>query len=708
MLPRVSMRWLLPEERLTVGADGALVCLFHDPDVGRDTIAALEALTAHTDSGSPIVVLGLPDGQEMGAAGEVSALSGSPAHAAAIAAAMAAPADVVLISAACRVPANWLTRLRAAAMSGDTVATSTPLTSAGGAATVAAHGQPDPDGVVAAVALRSYPRVQIGGPDCLYVRRRTIDLIGGLPNVGTDAAALRGLAAALCTSATAAGLVNVVDDDLYVTAEPAGDAVAGLPAAVARMAALDRDDESSPLARARALSDAALGGLKVTIDARSLTSAVGGTQRYTLELLLALARHTDAAVRAVVAHDLSAGARDALVDADVELVDYERAAAGIDRTHVVHRPQQAFSADDLNLLRLLGRRLVVTHQDLIAFHNPTYHPSADAWEQYRRVTRNALTVADRVVVFSEHSLSEVLAEDLVAADRSDVIGAALAPRPAPAATVPAGAPVGRDFILCLGADYRHKNRLFALRLVRELRARHGWAGLLVLAGGHVPHGSSAAEERELMAADPSLLDAVVDLGVVDDAGRAWLMAHARAVAVPSVVEGFGLVPLEAAEAGVPCLFAAQTSLAEVVAPSLATFIPWDPVPSAAAVMPLMTDGAARREHLAELRAGAEAWSWERLAGQLIATYESALRAPYRAASAHAWQELERERYLATLHDEYQDLLGHISGRIALASDEGFLTTREQQGLLRVGARPRLARTVLSPLSLLGSIRAPRP
>lgn len=699
------MRWLLPEERLTVGADGALVCLFRDPHAHGEAIPALHALTAHTEPASPILVLGLPDGQGVETAGEVNALAGPPQSTASIAAAMGGAADLVLVSAASRAPANWLPRLRAAALSGDTVATATPLTSAGSAATVPAHGRPDPDGVVSAVTRRSYPRVQIGGPDCLYVRRRTIELIGGLP---TGAATLRELTAALCAAAAAAGLVNVVADDLYVTVDRDADASDAPPDDIAAMAALDREDESSPLARARSLSDAALGGLGVTIDARSLTSAVGGTQRYTLELLVALARHTDATVRAVVAHDLAADARDALADATVELIDYEQAAAGVAPTHVVHRPQQVFSADDLNLLRRLGRRLVVTHQDLIAFHNPTYHPSADAWEQYRRVTRNALTVADRVVVFSDHSRSEVFAEDLVPAERCDVIGAALARRPSPvAAAAPEGAPQGRDFILCLGADYRHKNRPFALRLVRELRERHGWAGVLVLAGGHVPHGSSRAEERELLAGDPSLAEAVVDLGRVDDAGRAWLMARARAVAVPSVVEGFGLVPLETAEAGVPCVFAAQTSLSEVVAPVLATLTPWDPVRSAAAVLPLLSDGPMRDEHIAALRADAQRWSWEDLARRLFAAYETALRSPYRAAAAHAWQELERERYLASLHDEYQNLLGHIAGRVALASDEGFLTAREQQGLLRVGARPRLARAVLSPLSLLGSIRRSR-
>jgi glycosyltransferase involved in cell wall biosynthesis len=366
-----------------------------------------------------------------------------------------------------------------------------------------------------------------------------------------------------------------------------------------------------------------------------------------------------------------------------------------------------FSADDLNLLRLLGRRLVVTHQDLIAYHNPTYHESVESWEQYRRITRIALAAADRVVLFSEHSRQDVLSEDLVTDERCDVVGAALASRGAIEPKAPAARGLDRDFILCLGADYRHKNRVFALRLVRSLRAHQGWRGRLVLAGGHVPHGSSGAEERDLLAADRDLAASVTVLGAVADAEREWLLEHARAVLVPSVVEGFGLVPLEAAQAGVPCLFAAQASLAEVVSSSLATLVPWDPERSAAQVIPLLTDGTPRDAHVEKLRDDAGQWSWQRLAGQLIVAYERALRMPYRAAAGRAWQELERERYLVEIHRAHQDLLHHLGGRTALASDEGFLTTREQRGLLRVGARPTLARAVLWPFSLVGSIRTPR-
>ncbi len=418
-------------------------------------------------------------------------------------------------------------------------------------------------------------------------------------------------------------------------------------------------------------------------------------------------RYTDANVRAVVPADLAPAAQAILRDTPgVQIVTYEQAVAGVPESHVVHRPQQVFGIGDLNLLRLLGRRLVVTHQDLIAYHNPAYHADADGWEQYRRITRIALAVADRVVLFSDHARRDVLAEDLVGAERCDVVGVAVAERPGPAPWPPGRVARDRDFILCLGADYRHKNRVFALRIAQALRAQHGWEGQLVLAGAHVPHGSSAEDERRVLAAHSELADGVVDTGGVDEAERRWLLAHARAVLVPSVVEGFGLVPLEAAQAGVPCLFAATTSLGEVVSPELATLVPWEPAPSAARIFPLLVDGPARRDHVDRLRADAARWSWERLAGQLVATYERALRAPYRAAATRAWQEAEREAHLVRVHSDYHRLLDRLDGRIALASDEGFLTAREQRGLLRVGARPALARALLWPFSVLGSIRAP--
>ncbi len=619
----------------------------------------------------------------------------------------AAPADLVLMSSCCRVPPRWVERLRQAACSDDTVATASPLTNAAGGAALPVAADAEADRAIAASALRAFPSLLIGGPHCLYVRRPALELIAGMPpSDGT----LESLIAALCEACAGAGMVNVVADDLFVSCAGATEDSGALPGG--RLRDHDLGDERSVLHRALAVSRVAVRGLTVTIDARSLGpgAAAGGTQLYTLELALAVARTESAAVRVVVAPGIDSRSRQRLDEANgIQVVTYDEVISGVELSEVVHRPQQVFTADDLALLRLLGRRLVVTHQDLIAYHNPTYHESIETWERYRRITRIALASADRVVFFSEHSKRAAEAEDLVAPGRGDVVGAALGAPAAIVARAPAGVANDGEFILCLGPDYRHKNRRFAIQLLAALRTEQGWPGLLVLAGSHVAHGSSRPEEGELLSADARVRGAVIDLGGVDDPERQWLLENARAVLVPSVVEGFGLVPLEAAQAGRPCLFAAQTSLREVLSDSLATLIPWDASTSAARARPLLTDGRPRTDHIARLRTEAMRWTWRELANDLMTTYEKALRGRYRAAAVRAWQELERERYLVEIDRARQEsarVLARLGDRIALASDEGPLTAHQQRGLLRVASRPPLARALLWPFALLGSVERP--
>jgi glycosyltransferase involved in cell wall biosynthesis len=616
-------------------------------------------------------------------------------------------ADLVLLSARARVVPEWIGRLRAPAAGDGSVGTVTPLGDEmlGGSGDGGDNAQADQK--VRVAAAHSWPRVLVGGPDCLYVPRRTLELIGGLPRGQPTLAAVM---AELCARAQRGGLVNVVADDLYISSastapgrDTAGD-VLDEPDGLGN--ALDEPDglkpERSPLGRSVSIARAATEGLTVTIDARSLGPAVGGTQRYTLDLLLALARFTDLRLRAVVARDIDPAAAAELHAAQrVEVITYEQAVAGVELSEVVHRPQQVFSTGDLNLLALLGRRLVLTHQDLIGYHNPAYHETHDSWAQYRRVTRQALAAADRVVFFSDHSRHDAIAEDLVRPERSQIIGAAVfalgndpgvAPEPAPG-----------DFILCLGSDYRHKNRPFAIAVAQALRAHHDWRGTLVLAGPHVPYGSSRAEETRLLDSLPGIRDAVVDLGSVSDAHRTWLLLHASAVIVPSVVEGFGLVPLEAADADVPCLFAPQPPLTEVISPSLATLVPWDPTLSAANALPLLSAGPARDRHREQLSASAARWSWEQIAHSLVECYTQTMRSPYRIATEQLLNVVRHEAY-------YQEVVSRWEGlgdRTALAEDDGFLRASEQRGLLRVGSRPALARVTLWPFAALGAVRRRR-
>src|SRR5205085_8072545 len=113
---------------------------------------------------------------------------------------------------------------------------------------------------------------------------------------------------------------------------------------------------------------------------------------------------------------------------------------------------------------------------------------------------------------------------------------------------------GGDVILCLGTDFHHKNRIFALRMLGDLHRRAGWRGHLVFAGPTVAYGSSRADEARMLKREPRLADFVIDVGAVTETEKAWLLRRAQLVLYPTIYEGFGLVPFEAAEHGVACMW----------------------------------------------------------------------------------------------------------------------------------------------------------
>jgi glycosyltransferase involved in cell wall biosynthesis/GT2 family glycosyltransferase len=578
--------------------------------------------------------------------------------------ATAAPADVVLINSDCVVSEAWLTGLHDAAYSDDLVATASAMTNHGTVLSVPERNRPAPrlppewNADRAAAAVRGAARgIRPGIPTavghCVYIRRAALDLVGAFDEAFAPA---YGEEVDFSQRCLLAGLRHVAADDVFVF-HRGGASLEGSPGSVAQhehediinarypyyaAAVREAEESSGPLGRAIAGARQALGESTVTIDGRCLGPHVTGTQVHALELIAALARSGGVRLRVLVPTKMGGYAR-AVLDRtpDIELFD-EAEPWRVVRSDIAHRPNQIMSVEDLKLLHELGDRVVITQQDLIAFHNPGYFRSPGAWSEYRDLTRLALGVADRVLFFSQHALRDAVAEDLIDPDDGVVVPigidhqlSELTPPPRePRAMHPW---VDGDKLVCLGTDFKHKNRLFALRLLDSLRARHGWEGSLVLAGPRVDHGSSAGDEAAFLATRPALREAVVNLPSVDEAEKAWLIEHATALIYPSVHEGFGLIPFEAARSGVPCIFAAQTSLGEVLPPSEARIVPWDPDATADAVIDLLRDPAVRETAVRAVQEAGARFSWDATAPQLEAVYRELVTAPIRAASTLTWR-----------------------------------------------------------------------
>ena len=611
-----------------------------------------------------------------------------------------APADVVILNSDVVVPAGWLERLHAAAYCDALVATASTLTNHGTLLSVPERNAPSsepPHGLslaaaaeaVAAASPKLYPRIPTGIGHCLYVRRSALDLAGAFderfsPGYGEEVD--------FSQRCVQRGLVHVVADDLFVYHR--GGASFGVNArqeqherilmdrypyyhAAVREAA---DSERTPLARSLAAARAALGRMSVTIDGSALGPVVTGTQLHVLELAGALARRGDVTVRIWVPRSIGETARAALDRLGVERFFNDLDPEDVPFSDVAHRPFQVVNPRDIALLRRLGRAVVVTQQDLIAFHNPAYFEDYAAWNGYRELAREALAAADRVAFFSRHAAEEAVIEDLVERDRARVVYIGVDHQVLAPSKALARPPAldERPFLLCLGTDFLHKNRVFAMEVFAALRERHAFQGRLVLAGPHAASGTSAEEEALWRAAHAGLSADVVDLESVEEAEKAWLYANAALVLYPTVREGFGLVPFEAAAAGAPTLWAAHSSLAELLPRDAAAIVAWDAGATAEAAAALLADDEARARLVSAVREAGERYDWNRTGEEMLALYREATSAPLRAGAGPRTEPLS-------------DLA------VTLVGSGGYVPPDVQQALLAVSTRPQLRRPVFGAL-----------
>ena len=645
-----------------------------------------------------------------------------------------APADVVVLEEACRVTSGWLERLREACRSDTNTATASALADVGTELALSrqADGFEDLARGVAEHTLMLRPRLNRAVGPCVYVRREALELVGQLDEELDLPVSLELDFTQRCLLS---GLAHIAADDVLVqrlapadaadNGDPSTGAAGELPARLlARYPYLAKTrtvGESDVLSLALQAARGPRAPLSVTLDARALDGAVTGTQVHVLELILALAQTETLQLRVLVwAERIDQETMELLRGLPAtEILAVEDVGASTPRSTVFHRPQQAFSAGDVALALALGERFVLSQLDLIAYRNPGYFADASAWEDYRRASRHGLAAADRVVVFSEHTRRELLADALVEQALVRVVPPGLDHR-TPAQPRRPGALAGNtdsalcsDFLLCLGTDFRHKNRVFALRLLDHLRDDHDWGGRLVLAGTHISHGSSRQLERAFLDEHPELRELVVDLGSVTEEEKVWLIANANAVVYPSVYEGFGLVPFESALSGVPCVFAPQSSLAEAAPEGTATILPWDPAWSATAVHALLTDADTRARQVQALSATARGLSWAAAAASMFEVYREAALAPVRAAATLSRDATEREDEMIAAHErvvetligerelvlrDYDELLAELGPGRGLIGPRGSLPDDLQRALLALSARPALSRPLYGGLA----------
>ncbi|MBD3281734.1 glycosyltransferase, partial [Candidatus Uhrbacteria bacterium] len=122
--------------------------------------------------------------------------------------------------------------------------------------------------------------------------------------------------------------------------------------------------------------------------------------------------------------------------------------------------------------------------------------------------------------------------------------------------------LGRGFVLCMGSVEPRKNVAMLIRAWKKAKQKSAQAPDLVVAGANGwKFEDVEAEIKSLSATEDQFFYRF--RSVTDEQKRTLLLA-AGMVAVPSLDEGFGLVALEAMQAGTPVAVSDRGALPEVV------------------------------------------------------------------------------------------------------------------------------------------------
>jgi glycosyltransferase involved in cell wall biosynthesis len=290
---------------------------------------------------------------------------------------------------------------------------------------------------------------------------------------------------------------------------------------------------------------------------------------------------------------------------------------------VIWYPNQIDQRVDIGGARQLGRRIVTTYLDLIAYDIPRYHGSEQGWAAYRSLQRRVALSVDGITTISADVAKRLYQEvPLLQTKRIKPIPLGLdhltAPTQAeqiriPPMEIPQGLGV-KPFLLVLGNDFSHKNRDIAIQ-AWQLVLQQGIQCDLVLAGLHVKSSSSREREEVLLKKHADLRGKVFELGHVSDEVRQWLLANAAVAVYPSSAEGFGFVPYEAAVFGTPSTFTAFGPLAEL---TRVTTGPknWSPEDYASDIAQLLTDVNFAQQRVGTLQEVIADLTWEKFATEL--------------------------------------------------------------------------------------------
>ena len=250
------------------------------------------------------------------------------------------------------------------------------------------------------------------------------------------------------------------------------------------------------------------------------------------------------------------------------------------------------------------RRSLIIH-DLYFRSDPTLVPKRRRW-LLRTVTPWLARGSDPLFAVSKATRAQMCKFYPELGQRTKVLvngNRVLAGAPTPTS------PFTRPYLLMVGTLTPNKAPEVVVAALAKLR-RSGIDLMLV-------HIGDDCGRLNPLAAEADISDDVVVLGRQPDNVLRNHYAHALAVVLPSIQEGFGLPLIEAQACGAPIIASNCDALKEVGADAASFFRLDDPSALADAVLTLIADPAHRSDLIERGQRNAARYSWERTAAEFL-------------------------------------------------------------------------------------------
>lgn len=230
----------------------------------------------------------------------------------------------------------------------------------------------------------------------------------------------------------------------------------------------------------------------------------------------------------------------------------------------------------------------------------------------RYVFKRVAAISDHIIAVSETTKKEFQAFTKISNDRISVIYEAAEAKPSN--LVPYDNLPFKEFILYVGQqpDYKNIRRLMqAHQKVVEVKPNLG----LVLVGRMNPDTVANKDW-----ADKQGYKNIHFTGFIEDGERDWLFTKASAYVFPSLMEGFGLPPLEAMAYGTPVISSSASCMPEILGGAAEYFDPLNIDDMATKILAVTSNNALREDLITRGYSQAAKYSWQRMAEETYMIY----------------------------------------------------------------------------------------